>query len=455
MSYDLVITNGSLITAHQQLRADVAIEDERIAAIGHGLKGRRQIDASGLYVLPGAIDGHVHFDNPTFPPYDYPTADDFATGSEAAALGGVTTVIDFAQPRPGESLIDEIQRRREDAEGQSVIDYALHLNYRDPDPARLTEIPAVFEHGVPSFKLYMAYDGYRLSDISILRAMEAIAAQRGLVIMHAENFDIVQEMRRRLEAQGSAGPRWHTASHPAVMEGEGIHRSLALAQLANAAILIFHVSCEQGVREIRSAKARGQAAYGEACIHHLTYTDEIYRRQDTDQIRSLMVIPPIRDEHHRQALWQAVADGALDVVATDHCPRPPLPDRSAQAPGASGVEVRLALMYTLGVEEGHIDLNRWVQTCCTRPAQLFGLKRKGRIAPGYDADLVLFDPEREVTLSSANLHTPLSFSSYEGITVKGCPYATLSRGEVVAEDGQVLVHRGRGRFVKRYLNDQQ
>jgi dihydropyrimidinase len=448
MAHDLVIKHGHLITGYELLDADVGISGEQIAAIGHGLSGKREIDASGLYVLPGAIDGHVHFDNPTFPPYDYPTADTFGTGSVAAALGGVTTVIDFAQPRPGQSLTEEVERRKEDARGECVIDYALHLNYRDPDSARLAEIPSVFELGVPTFKLYMAFEGYRLSDVSILRTMEAVAAYDGLIIMHAENFDVVQEMQRRLERQGRTEPRWHSASHPAVMEAEGIYRALALAKLAGARVLIFHVSCRQGVQEIGRAKARGQAAWGEACLHHLAYTDKVYRN-DGDAVRSLMVAPPIRNEAHQRALWQGVADGTLDIISTDHCPRPRLPDRETQAPGASGVEVRLALMHTLGVRGGHIDLNRWVMTCCTRPAELFGLKQKGRIAPGYDADLVLFDPHKRVTFSSDTLHTPLAFSSYDGITVEGYPYATLNRGEIITEDGELLVEPGRGRFVER------
>ena len=452
MRYDLVIKNGHLITGHQRLNADIGVLGETIAAIGHELTGEREVDASGLYVLPGAIDAHVHFDNPTFPPHDYPTADDFATGSVAAALGGVTTVIDFAQPRPGQSLVEEVERRKDDARGQSIVDYALHLNYRDPDPSRLAEIPDVFRCGVPTFKLYMAYEGYRLPDVAILRAMEAVAAQDGLVIMHAENFDIVQEMQRRLEETGRTGPGWHTASHPAVMEGEGIYRSLALAELAGARVLIFHVSCLEGVREIRNAKRRGQTVYGEACIHHLAYTDEVYC-EDSDPVCSLMVIPPIRNETHRRALWQGVADGTLDIVSTDHCPRPKLPDRATQAPGASGLEVRLALLHTLGVRKGRIDLNRWVMTCCTKPAELFGLDRKGHIAPGYDADLILFDPEKDVTFSASTLHTPLSFSSYEGVTVKGYPWATLSRGEIIAKDGEILAEPGRGRFIERSYAD--
>jgi dihydropyrimidinase len=450
--YDLVIKNGHLITGQQRFDADVGVNGEQIAAIGHGLGGKREIDAEGFYVLPGAVDGHVHLDNPTFPPYDPPTADTFATGTVAAAFGGVTTVIDFAQPRPGQSLTGEITRRQRDAAGQCVIDYALHLNYRDTDLARLAEIPAVFEQGVPTFKLYMAYDGYRLPDEVILSVMEVVAAHNGLVIVHAENFDIVQEMTRRLAEEGRTGPEWHTASHPAVTEAEGIHRALALAKLAGARTLIFHISCEQGVREMRLARARGQSVYGEACAHHLTYTDEVYG-EDTDRVRSLMVIPPIRAEAHRLALWHGVADGTLDIVSTDHCPRPELPGREKQAHGASGLEVRLAVVHSLGVREGHIDLNRWVQTCCTGPADLFGLKNKGRIVPGCDADLVLFDPEKEVTFSAGVLHTPISFSSYEGLTVKGYPHTTICRGAVIVAGGELVAEPGWGRFVKRSYSD--
>jgi len=448
MNYDLVIKQGRLITSHTSLVADLAISGEQIQAIGQDLKGQREMNAQGLYVLPGAIDGHVHLDNPKLPPHDPPTADSFTSGSQAAALGGVTTIIDFAQPRPGESLLQELQRRKTDASGAAVIDYGLHLNYRDPDPARLEEIPAVVKQGVPSFKLYMAYEGYQLSDATILFAMEKIAQEQGLAIMHAENFDITQRLKRRLAGQGHVGPRWHTAAYPSVIEGEATHRALALAHLAGARVLIFHVSSQEGVRELRLAKARGQTVFGETCPHYLTYTDDVYA-DDHTLSQSLMVVPPIRDAHHQAALWNGLREGALDIVSTDHCPRPYQAGQACQRAGASGIETRLALLHTFGVRTGKISLCQWVSACCTRPAEIFGLATKGQLKPGFDADIVLFDPQKELTYSPDTLHTPLPFSSYEGVRVTGAPVVTINRGEIIVDDGQLVGQPGRGRFIPR------
>lgn len=448
MKYDLVIKQGRLITSHTSLVADLAISGEQIKAIGQDLQGQREINAQGLYVLPGAIDGHVHLDNPKLPPYDPPTADSFASGSQAAAMGGVTTVIDFAQPRPGESLLQELQRRKTDASETAVIDYGLHLNYRDPDPARLEEIPAVVKQGVPSFKLYMAYEGYQLSDATILFAMEKIAQERGLAIMHAENFDITQRLKKRLAEQGKVGPRWHTAAYPSVIEGEATHRALALAHLAGVRVLIFHVSSQEGVRELRLAQARGQSAWGETCPHYLTYTDDVYKHDHTLS-QSLMVVPPIRDAQHQTALWDGLRAGTLDIISTDHCPRPYQQDQLCQRPGASGIETRLALVHTFGVRTGRISLCQWVSACCVRPAEIFGLATKGRLEPGFDADIVLFDPEKELTYSPDTLQTPIPFSSYEGVRVTGAPVVTISRGEIIVDNAKLLAAPGRGRFVKR------
>ena len=446
MPYDLVVRNGLVVTAEGSFPGDVAVAGERIAAIGDRLEGERELDAAGLYVLPGAVDGHVHFDDPTFPPFAPPTADTFATGSVAAAFGGVTTVVDFAQPAVGQPLLEELERRRSDADGETVVDYSLHLNLRDPDPTRLDEIPEVFARGVPSFKLYMAYEGYRLPDVAIFRAMEAVAARAGLAIVHAENEDVVRELAGRLAAEGKTGPRWLRAMCPSVAEGEAVNRAIALAELAEAELLVFHISCAEGVREVAAAKARGLPVEGEATSQHLTLTDELLQTNDL-HAQSLAVRPPIRDERHRRALWDAVVDGTVGVASTDHCPR--RPSGSVHAPGASGVEVRLAVVHELGVRTGLITRERWVDLCCTRPAEIFRLPRKGRLRPGYDADLVLFDPGRRVDLSAETLHSPLSFSTYEGVSVTGFPVVTVSRGEVIVEGGAFVGKRGRGRFLER------
>src|SRR5437899_6261494 len=249
LSYDLVVRGGLVVTAEQAVVADVAVAGERIAAIGSDLGGAVELDARGLYVIPGAVDGHVHLTDPTFPPYAALTADSFATGTRAAAFGGVTTVVDFAQPAVGQSLVEGLEQRLADATGESVIDYGLHLNLRDPDPARLTEVPAVFERGVPSFKLYMAYEGYRLPDAAIFRAMLAVAAEGGLSVLHAENDDVIEELTRQLEAEGKTGPPWLAAACPPAAEAEAVNRAIRLAEVARSRLLVFHLSCAEAVTE--------------------------------------------------------------------------------------------------------------------------------------------------------------------------------------------------------------
>jgi len=437
MPYNLVIKNGRLITAHTSYQADVAVQGEQIAAIGNDLSGEREVDAQGLYVIPGAIDGHVHLTDPTTPPPYRPKADSFAVGSRAAAFGGVTTIIDFVQPDPGQSLIEALDQRQKDADGQSVLDYCLHMNLRDPDPVRLQEFPLVFARGIPTYKFFMTYEGYRLPDDALFRAMEAVAAGNGLAIVHAENHLILQEFRRRLAAAGKSGPLWGPAGAPAIAEGEAIHRALALALLAGVRVLIYHVSSSEGVREIGLAKARGQSAYGEACVQYLVFTDEA----------NVMAGPPIRSAVHQAALWQGLSNGSLDIVSTDH--NASNRERPDQVVGASSIETRLALVHQFGVRTGRFSLNRWVELCCTRPARLFGLSHKGHLIPGYDADIVLFDPEKELTYSTEVLHSAIDYCTYEGITVKGTPVMTISRGEVLIENGQFVGRPGRGRFVER------
>jgi dihydropyrimidinase len=443
---DLVVRNGLVVTAEQAAIADVAVEGERIVAIGNGLRGTVELDATGRYVIPGAVDGHVHFDDPTFPPYALPTADSFAAGTRAAAFGGTTTVVDFAQPAVGQSLLDGLEQRLADAAGEAVIDYGLHLNIRDPDPALLDEVPELFGRGVPSFKLYMAYDGYRIPDDAIFRAMTAVGAEGGLAILHAENDDVIRELGARLAAEGKTGPEWLVSTCPPEGEAEAVHRAIVLAVLAGARLLVFHLSCHEAANEVGLAKKRGVEVAGEVTSHGLVLEQSSLRSGDL-LAQSLAVRPPLRDAAQRDALWHALAAETIDIVSSDHCPRV---SRDGFNPaGASGVETRLSLVHEFGVRTGRIDLCRWVDACCTRPAKIFGLERKGRLSPGCDADIVIFDPSRGVTLSAEALHSALPFSSYEGIAVRGFPVTTISRGEVIVEDGAFRGEAGRGRFVER------
>jgi dihydropyrimidinase len=443
--YDLVIRDGLLVTPHDALTADVGITGERIAAIGQGLRGQREIAARGLYVIPGAIDGHVHLTDPDYAPLYPPNADSFAVGSRAGAFGGVTSFVDFAAPKAGLNLVEALDRRRTQADGQVVIDYALNLTLRDTDPARLTELPAIFARGVTSIKLFMAFEGYQLNDVTIFRAMEIVAARNGLAVLHAENFDIVKELRHR-PTENPTAPAWHLATSPSVTEGEAVHRVIAFARHTGARLLLYHQSCEEGVREIRLAKARGQAVYGEVCVAYLVYTSDDYART-RERGHTILVRPPIREAHHQAALWQALADGTLDIVSADHGPRSRQPGRPGE--GVSSIETRLALVHHFGVRTGRLSLTRWIAVCCANPARIFGLPRKGQLLAGYDADLVLFDPHKTVTFTPQVLHSAIDYCSYDGLTVTGFPIVTVSRGEVIVEDGRFVGQPGRGHFIER------
>ena len=445
MIHDVVVRNGQLITAQDTFNADIGIDGERIATIGHGLDGHREIDARGLYVIPGAIDGHVHLTDPDYAPLYPVNADSFAVGSRAGALGGVTSFVDFAAPKAGLNLVDALERRRKQADGQVVIDYALNLTLRDTNPERLDDLPAIFERGVTSIKMFMAYEGYALDDVTIFHAMEIVAARRGLAVLHAENFEVIKELRRRT-ANAKVDPAWHVATCPSVTEGEAVHRVIAFAKQTGTRLLLYHQSCEEGVREIRLAKARGQPVYGEVCVAYLVYTSADYARTP-ERGHTILVGPPIREAHHQAALWQALADGTLDIVSSDHGPQPRQPGQPGR--GVSSVETRLALVHHLGVRTGRLSLNRWVEVCCTNPAKIFGLPGKGQLLPGYDADLVLFDPDKTVTFTPQTLHSAIDYCSYEGLTVTGYPLASLSRGELIVQDGRFVGQPGRGRFIER------
>ncbi|MBZ9810256.1 dihydropyrimidinase [Mesorhizobium sp. BR1-1-9] len=446
MSYDLVIKNGTVITPNDTFLADVAINGEQIAAIGQGLVGQREIDARGRYVLPGAIDAHVHLTDPRYAPLYTPGADSFGVGSRAAAIGGVTTFVDFASPYAGVNLVKELDVRQKEAEGEAVIDYAFNLTIRDTDPSRIGELHDIFDRGVTSIKMFMAYDGYRLNDATIFSAMEVIAERDGLAVVHAENDDIIRMLKARLAKEGKTGTEWYLSALPSATEGEAVHRVIAFAAHTGARLILYHQTCEEGVREIRHAKARGQSVYGEVCVAYLVYTSDDYERTLANGF-SIQTSPPIREKRHQDALWQALADGTLDIVSTDHGPRKRPPGQPAH--GISGIEARLALIHHFGVNAGRLSLNRWVEVCCTNPAKIFGLPKKGQLLPGYDADVVVFDPNKEFTFSAETLHSDIDYSSYDGISVRGYPQMTISRGEVVADGGSFVGKPGRGRFIER------
>ncbi|HEX6384289.1 MAG TPA: dihydropyrimidinase, partial [Anaerolineae bacterium] len=402
MDYDLVVKNGTVVTAEATYRADVAVQGERIAAIGENLSGARELDAAGKLVTPGAVDIHVHMQMPL--PSGVVSADTFYTGTRAAAFGGTTTIVDFVAPEPDQSLMAALAARRAEADGQVVIDYGLHMTIGPAEIAKLNEVPAVFNAGCTSFKLYMAY-GFRLDDGQLLQALAAVAGVGGLPVVHAENWDVICTLVAGNVAAGRTEPRWHPRSRPAIMEGEAAGRVIDLATLAGTPLHIFHVSCAETVERIAAARARGLPVTGETCPQYLLLTDALYERPDIAGALPVCA-PPLRRESDQQRLWQALARDELQLVATDHCPFTSADkalgrhDFSLIPGGVPSIEMRFAAMYACGVRPGHLSLNRWVDLCCTTPARLLGLAGKGTITVGSDADLVIFDPDLQITLST-------------------------------------------------------
>ena len=453
--FDLVVAQGIIVTAEAVYQADVGIVGERIGAIGHGLRGRRTLDASGCYVLPGAVDVHVHLQMPVSGG-KFVSSDDFASGTIAAAHGGTTAIVDFVEPRPGQSLLEALDARRSEADGRVAVDYGLHMTIptcQADEPDALAEIPAVIEAGVPTFKLYLAYDGLRLDDAQLYTVLKALAAHGGLPVVHCENGPLCDRLRAEALVQGHTAPRYHALTRPPDQEAEAVGRALDIAALAGSPLYIVHVSCAQALERLVAARRRGQAAFGETCPQYLALTAEVLDRPGGERF---ICAPPPRSEADQAALWEALARGELQTLATDHCPFM-LAEKAqgadfTQVPGGlPGIEARLSLAHTLGVLGGHLGLSRWVEVCCTAPARLAGFSRKGHIAPGFDADLVIFDPAREVTLSADSLHEQVDWTPYEGMHLRGWPRVTLCRGQVIVEEGH-LVEAEWGQFVHRELD---
>jgi len=448
--FDLVIANGTLVTAEATTRADLGIAAGRIAAAGTGLTGRETIDAAGLLVLPGAVDEHVHLQMPVG---EVCSSDDFYSGTVAAACGGTTTVIDFVEPGPGQPLVEALAERRSEADGQVAVDYGLHMTLSRADDETLAQVPACIGAGAAGFKLYMTYQGLRLDDGGLLRALAALREHGGRALAHAENHHAIAYLVALALAQGRTGPENHPLTRPAVMEAEAIHRLLALASVTGTPLVLAHLSCALGLEEVRAARARGQTVWAETCPQYLLLDEAEYRRPSFEGAKYVMAPPP-RTAFDRAALWAGLSAGEVDTVATDHCPfffatqkTRGLHDFSRIPGGAPGVETRLALLYTHGVQAGRLTLERWVEVCCTAPARRFGLTpRKGTLSVGADADVVLFDPQRRVTLAAETLHHNVDYTPYEGWEVQGYPVTVLSRGEVIVRDGQFVGAPGRGRF---------
>ncbi len=450
MKFDLVIKNGTIVTAARTYQGDVGIVGERIAATGSHLVGDYTLDATGKLVIPGGVDIHVHMEMPIG---KFVSTDDFYSGTVAAAFGGTTSIIDFVERQPQESMLEAIAARRARADPKVVVDYGLHMTLGPADIDILDQVPAAYQAGCVSFKLYMAY-GLCLSDSQLLRALEAVGGIGGLPVVHAENWDVICALVERNLANSRTSPHWHPRSRPAIMEGEAAGRVIDIARLVGSRLHIFHVTSPYAVKRIARARDEGQAVTGETCPQYLLLDQALFDRPGVEGALPVCS-PPIRDEAARQALWLALRSGDLQLVTTDHCPftraekATGLNDYSRIPGGVPSVEMRLPALYTFGVRKGKISLNQWIDLCCTTPAKLAGLTGKGDIREGYDADLVIFDPERRLTISVDTLHEQAGWTPYEGLEMEGWPAVTISRGEVIVAGGEFLGKPGRGRFAPR------
>lgn len=459
---DLVVRNAVVATASDTFICDIGIRDGRIAMLGAALPAaRREIDANGRTVTPGGVDAHCHLDQPMAPPVRM--ADDFESGTRAAACGGTTTVIPFAAQAKGQSLqaaVDDYHRR---AEGRACIDYGFHLIVSDPTPTVLKdELPALIRAGCSSFKIYMTYDDLKLDDGQILKVL-AVAREHGAMAMiHAENSDCIAWLTEHLTGVGLTAPRFHAASRPMLVEREAAHRAISLAQLVDVPILIVHVSGREAVEQIRWARAHGLKVFAETCPQYLFLTERDLGIDDAYHGAKCVCSPPPRDAANQQVIWDGLSDGLFTVFSSDHAPFC-YDDPAGKKPGGAevsfeyipngipGIETRMALLYSEGVLGGRITLNRFVELTSTNPAKAYGLHpRKGAIAIGSDADIVIWK-ERPVTLRNTMLHHAVDYTPYEGMALKAWPACTIARGEVVWDGGSFTGMAGRGRFLQRGL----
>jgi len=451
----VLIKNGNVVTAVDNYFADVLIDDGKVAVIGAKLsmEADRTIDAASKLVIPGGIDPHTHMELPfggTF------ASDDFRTGTIAAAHGGTTTIIDFAVQYHGESLIQAVDNWHKKAEGKTAIDYGFHLITTDLPDERVPEMRQLINEGVMSFKMFMAYPGlFLVDDATIFRAMKNAGKWGGLICMHAENGIVINEIIKHALAEGKTAPKYHALTRPTKAEAEGVHRAIAIAEMAEAPVYIVHLSCADALEEVREARDNGLPAYAETCPQYLFLDYSLYEREGFEGAKWVMT-PPLREKWNQDKLWQGLQGNDLQVISTDHCPfcmkeKELGRDDFTKIPnGGPGVEHRMSLIYNGGVAAGKIGLNRFVELTSTSAAKLFGLfPRKGTIAVGSDADIVIFDPNEEMTLSAATHHMNVDYSAYEGMKVRGVARTVLSRGKVVIEDGKYLGKPGDGQFLKR------
>ncbi|MEM7429220.1 MAG: dihydropyrimidinase [Pseudomonadota bacterium] len=456
--FDLLIKGGTVATAADTFAADVAVRDGRIVALGHGLgSAGREIDADGMLVLPGGIDAHCHIEQESST--KIMTADDFYSGSVSAAFGGNTTIVPFAAQHRGQSLRDVVDTAHGRAGPKAVIDYAFHLIVSDPTENVLgQELPALIQAGYTSFKVYLTYEMLKISDRQMLDVLSLARNHGAMTMVHAENDDVISWISERLLTRGYTEPKFHAVSHAQIAESEASRRAIDLARLVDAKLLIVHVSAPEAAQAILNARNNGLPIYGETCPQYLFLTAEDLDRNGMEGAK-FCCSPPPRDRAAQEHIWRGLTNGTFQVFSSDHAPyrfdetgklnAGPNPTFKKIANGVPGLEVRMPLLFSEGVLKGRLTLNEFVALTSTNAAKIYGLTRKGSIAVGADADIAIWDPKWERTISQSILHDNMDYTPYEGRKVTGWPRMTINRGRIVVEDETLKVERGSGEFIER------
>ena len=462
-----LIKNGTVVTAGDTFQADVVIDGEQVAMMGRNLPEAGHddvIDATGLLLLPGGIDVHTHLELPFGGTL---SSDDFFTGHRAAAFGGTTTHIDFVIQPIGGSLKEGVEAWHQKAEGKACIDYGFHMAITDLRDDVMAEIPSMLNEGITSLKLFMAYKGlFQVDDTTLYRAMITAAEHGMLIMVHAENGDVIVERRSKLLAEGKTAPQYHAVAQPALVEAEATNRAVTLAGIAQAPLYVVHMTCEESIEPLALGRAKGFPVMGETCTQYMFVFEEDLARPNYEGAK-FICSPPVRKPKDAPVLWQALADHTLQAVSTDHCPfwfeggvNGRIPGKELGKPsfdkipnGMPGIEDRMPVMWHHGVNAGRYSANRFVEITATNPAKIFGLyPRKGTIAIGSDADIVLWDPEQAHTISAATHHMNTDYNVYEGMEVKGWPTRVLLRGQSIVVGDDWHGEKGSGQFLRRRPN---
>ncbi|MEM6381945.1 MAG: dihydropyrimidinase [Pseudomonadota bacterium] len=463
--FDLVVRGGTVVTASDTMKADVGITEGKIVALGESLSSAaEEIDASGLLVLPGGIDSHVHIEQPSGP--GIVMADDFESATRAALAGGNTCIMPFALQERGNSLRESVESYRKKAEGRCHIDTSFHLIISDPTQQVLgQELPALVKDGYTSFKVFMTYDDLVLSDKELLEVFDVARREKALVMVHCEGYDAIRFMTERLENADKTAPYYHGISRPEIVEREAAHRAISHAQLVDVPIMIVHVSGREAMEQIQWAKSRGMKIYGETCTQYITLTEDDMRGLNMDMAGAKYVCsPPPRDEESQKAIWEGIQQGVFHTFSSDHCPFRYEGTDGKQNPkartsfrwvpnGIPGVETRLPVFFSEGVSKGRISLQQFVALTSTNHARMYGLyPKKGSIGIGFDADLTIWDPNEKRTIRQQDLHHGADYTPWEGFEVTGWPKMVVFGGRLAMNDGEILTEPGNGCVLERELS---